>query len=116
VACDGLASDEPAKADAFNAMERWRDPSTVEFRTLLYLRRLFEAAGLGDPEIQRFDVPYLAPELVARSFPENDDRAGLLAQIEASVDGDLMDVGTRRSPEGVRFAFRCAVLSAVKPG
>jgi hypothetical protein len=115
VVCDGLASDEPAKADAFNAMERRRDPSTVEFRTILYLRRLFELAGLGDPEIQRFDVPHVAPELVARSFPENDDRAGLLALIEASVDGDLMGVGARRSPQGVRFAFRCAVLSAVKP-
>lgn len=32
VVCDGLASDEPAKAEAFNAMERRRDPSTVEFR------------------------------------------------------------------------------------
>jgi SAM-dependent methyltransferase len=116
VVCDGLASDEPAKAAAFNAMERRRDPSTIEFRTLLYLRRLFELGGLGDPAIQRFDVPYVATELVARSFPENDDRAGLLALIEASVDGDLMDVGARRSPEGVRFAFRAAVLSAVKPG
>jgi hypothetical protein len=36
--------EEPAKAEAFNAMERRRDPSTVEFRTLPYLRRL----PLGD--------------------------------------------------------------------
>jgi ubiquinone/menaquinone biosynthesis C-methylase UbiE len=28
VVCDGLASEEPAKAEAFNAMERRRDPST----------------------------------------------------------------------------------------
>jgi ubiquinone/menaquinone biosynthesis C-methylase UbiE len=48
VVCDGLASEQPAKAEAFNAMERRRDPSTVEFRTLTYLRRLFEAAGGGD--------------------------------------------------------------------
>jgi len=34
VLCDGLASDDPEKAQAFNAMERRRDPSTVEFRTL----------------------------------------------------------------------------------
>ena len=60
VVCDGLASNESAKAEAFNAMERRRDPSTVEFRTLLYLRRLFEAAGLGDPQVQRFNVPFLS--------------------------------------------------------
>jgi len=115
VLCDGLASEEPDKAEAFNAMERRRDPSTVEFRTLPYLRGLFEAAGLGDPQVQRFDVSYLASDLVARSFPVDNDRAGLLAMIEATVAGDKMDVGAHWTPEGVRFAFRSAVLSAVKP-
>jgi SAM-dependent methyltransferase len=116
VLCDGLASEEPDKAEAFNAMERRRDPSTVEFRTLPYLRGLFEAAGLGDPEVQRFDVSYLASDLVARSFTVDNDRAGLLAMIESTVAGDKMDVGAHWTPEGVRFAFRSAVLSAVKPG
>jgi SAM-dependent methyltransferase len=116
VVCDGLASEEAAKAEAFNAMERRRDPSTVEFRTLPYLRGLFEAAGLGDPQVQRFDVSYLASDLVARSFPVDNDRAGLLAMIESTVAGDKMDVGAHWTPEGVRFAFRSAVLSAVKPG
>jgi SAM-dependent methyltransferase len=116
VVCDGLASDDPAKAEAFNAMERRRDPSTVEFRTLPYLRRLFEAARLGDPHVQRFDLFYLASDLVARSFPVNGDRAGLLAMIEATVEGDKMGAGAHWTPEGVKFAFRSAVLSAVKPG
>jgi SAM-dependent methyltransferase len=116
VVCDGLASDEPAKAEAFNAMERRRDPSTVEFRTLLYLSRLLEAAGLGAPHVQRFDVFYLASDLVARSFPVNGDRAGLLSMIEATVEGDRMGAGVHWTPQGVRFAFRSAVLSAVKPG
>jgi hypothetical protein len=80
------------------------------------LRRLFEAAGLGDPHVQRFDLSYLASDLVARSFPVNNDRAGLLTMIEATVEGDKMDVGAHWTPEGVRFAFRSAVLSAVKPG
>ena len=49
VLCDGLASDDPAKAAAFNRMELHRDPSTVEFRTLGYLVGLFAAAGLPPP-------------------------------------------------------------------
>ena len=44
-----LASDDPAKAAAFNRMELHRDPSTVEFRTLGYLVGLFTAAGLPPP-------------------------------------------------------------------
>lgn len=115
VVCDAFASNDPEKAAALNAMDRIRDPSTVGYRTLPDLRRLFEATGL-EPSVQRFDVSYLAPDFVARSFPLNDDRAGLLATIEASVDGDSMDTGAHWTPEGVRFAFRAAVLSAVKPG
>jgi SAM-dependent methyltransferase len=114
VVCDGMASEDSAKAAAFNAMERRRDPSTTEFRTFTYLRGLFESAGLGDPTVQRFDVPYLASDLIARSFPANDDRPGLLALIEHSIDGDLMEIGAHRTPEGVRFAFRSAVFSATK--
>ena len=116
VLCDVYASDHPAKAAALNAMDRIRDPSTAEHRPLIYLRRLFEATGLGEPKIRLSEVSCLAPDFVARSFPLNDDRAGLLAIIEASVDGDTMDTGAHWTPEGVRFVFRSAVLSAVKPG
>ena len=76
-------------------MDRFRNPSTAEHRPLIFFCRLFEATGLGDPEIVRFEVPFLAPDFVARSFPLNDDRAGLLAMIEASVDGDTMHLGAR---------------------
>ena len=47
VLCDAFASDDPAKAAAFNAMERHRDPSTVEFRPLAFLVGLFAVAGLA---------------------------------------------------------------------
>lgn len=116
VLCDGLASDDSEKAQAFNAMERWRDPSTVEFRTLDYLCRLFVEMGLGEPDIWAFQVAYLAADLVKASFPEGDDRLGLLALIESSVEEDTLGMGAHISPEGLRIAYRSAVLSAVKPG
>lgn len=115
VLCDGLASEDCAKAHAFNAMERRRDPSTVEFRTLPCLRALYLDTGLGEPEIRRFQVPYLASDLVRGSFPEGDDHAGLLALIESSIDGDTLRMGAVRTAAGVRIAYPSAVLSAVKP-
>ena len=114
VMCDAVASDEPARAKAFNEMERWRDPSTVEFRTLGYLQALFDATGLPAPTLTRFQVPYLAHEFVARSFPARDDRAGLLALIERSVEGDLLGMNARRLDDGVHIAFQAVVLTAVK--
>ncbi|MGP8120074.1 MAG: class I SAM-dependent methyltransferase [Xanthobacteraceae bacterium] len=113
VLCDALASDDPAKARAFNAMERLRDPSTVEFRTLNYLRRLFVDSGLGEPVVRMFQVTYRAADLVKGSYPEGDDRAGLLERVEGSVDGDTLGMDARRSGDGVRVSYRSAVLSAV---
>jgi ubiquinone/menaquinone biosynthesis C-methylase UbiE len=116
VLCDGMASADPAKAETFNAMERWRDPSTVEFRTEAYLQRLFVNAGLGEPERRYFQVPYLANDLVAASFPKGGDRDSLAAMFEGSVEGDPLGMGAHRTPDGVKVAFPSVVLSAIKPG
>ena len=116
VLCDGLASDDPDKAAAFNAMERFRDPSTVTFRTLDDLRDLFIGAGLGEPDARLFQVSYLAADLVRGSFPDGDDRDALLKLIEASVDGDTLGMGATKTNDAVRVAYPSAVLSAVKAG
>jgi len=57
VLCDAFASDDPVKAAAFNVMERHRDPSTVEFRTLSFLRALFAEARLPEPMERFYEVP-----------------------------------------------------------
>ena len=113
VLCDAVAADDPCKAAAFNAMERWRDPSTVAFRPLAVLEALFGEHGLELEARQSYQVPYLAHEFVERAFPADGDRAGLLALIESSVDGDLLGMNARRTETGVHFAFQTVVLSAV---
>lgn len=115
VVCDGVASDDPAKAAAFNAMERHRDPSTVEFRTLATLRGLFLDAGLGDPEETFFQVPSERESTITKSFPANDDREHLRRLITDSVNGDLMGLKARRDGDTVHFAYQGVVLTAVKP-
>ena len=114
VLCDAVAADDPAKAAAFNAMECFRDPSTVAFRTLSFLQGLFAAAGLPAPEVRFYDVPVERERLIAASFPAGDDRAALRAMLNAAVEGDPMGVGARRDGDTMRFAYRAAVLVAVK--
>jgi SAM-dependent methyltransferase len=114
VLCDAYCSGEPAKAAAFNAMERFRDPSTVEFRPLMFLRGLFGIAGLPEPEVRFYQVPAERERVVAIAFPVGGDRAGLRAMLDASVDGDTMGVRARRDGETMRFAYPAAVLVAAK--
>jgi ubiquinone/menaquinone biosynthesis C-methylase UbiE len=114
VPCDAFASDDPVKAAAFNVMERHRDPSTVEFRTLSFLRALFAEAQLPEPMERFYEVPAELERLLAMAYPAGDDRAGLRAIIEAAVDGDAMGVGARREGGTVRFEYPAVVLTAVK--
>jgi SAM-dependent methyltransferase len=115
VVCDTLASDEPTKAAALNAMERHRDPSTVEFRPLATHLALFAGAGLPEPQIHRYQVPAERERLIAMSYPAGDDRAGLRAMLDAAVEGDPMGVGAWRDGNTMRFEYSAAVLVAVKP-
>ena len=99
VSADGLASEEPAKAEASTP---WNAAASDHGKFGLCLSaRSLEAAGLGDPQAQRFDVSYLASDLVARSFLAN-DRAGLLAMIESTVAGERWTSGRtgRRKASG----------------
>ncbi len=115
VLCDAVASDDPAKAEAFNRMERHRDPSTVEFRPLAFLHALFADAGLPAPRQRFYQVPVEREAVIARSFPAGDDRALLRAMIDQSVEGDIMGVGARRNGDTVRFAYPAVILVAEKP-
>jgi ubiquinone/menaquinone biosynthesis C-methylase UbiE len=115
VLCDSVASDDPAKAAAFNGMERYRDPSTVEFRTLGFLLSLFGEAGLPSPAMHRFEVPTERDSLVARSFPVNGDRDGLCRMITEAADTDAMGVNARREKDTVVFGYQSVVLVATKP-
>ena len=114
VLCDGLASDDAAKAAAFNRFEAHRDPSPVEFRPLVDLLALFEAAGLPAPAARFFKVPTERELLISMSFPANDDRAALRRMIDGAVDGDTMGVDARRDSDTVRFDYPAVILVAAK--
>ena len=113
VLCDGVAPADPEKAAAFNATERFRDPSTAAFLPLSALLDLFAQATLPAPTIAPFQVAYAIDELVATSFPVNDDRVALRRMIDDLVAEDTLEVGTR--PGGSRFIFPVVVLSVTKP-
>jgi ubiquinone/menaquinone biosynthesis C-methylase UbiE len=115
VLCDGVASDDPAKAAAFNRMESHRDPSTVEFRTLSRLVDLFTTAALPTPAQQFYRVPAERERLIAGSFPANNGRDLLRRMIDESVDGDLFGMEARRDGDTVPLSYSSVVLTSRKP-
>lgn len=115
VLCDGVVSGDPAKADAFNRMELFRDPSTVEFRTLDYLAGLYGRHDLPSPAMEAHRLTVTMNQLVAHAFPENDDREGLHRMIWDSVEGDKLGMLAKRDGDDVQLSYSGVILSAVKP-
>src|SRR5947208_6635331 len=66
---DVEASPDPAKAAAFNRMERLRDPSHVRALPLAELLALFSAVELPAPRTTAYDLRSELEGLLGRSFP-----------------------------------------------
>lgn len=115
VLCDAVASDDADKARAFNHMEKHRDPSTVEFRTLDALKRYFTTAGMPVPTAQFYKVAAERERLIAMSFPVDDNRETLRKIIDESVENDKMGVEASRRGDTVLFAYPSVILAAMKP-
>lgn len=94
---DVVASPDPGRADAFNAMERLRDPSHVRAMPLEELRALFVGAGLGVIETLLYRLDFDVDALVQGSFPAGGDRAGLMKIFRESIATDALGMNTRES-------------------
>ena len=114
VVCDAVASDDPDRARAFNEMERLRDPSTVEFRTLAFFMEMFGKCGMPLPTSSFYKVPVEMEALLKTSFPANNDRDGVRRLLRDAVEGDRMGLNLRTHGDSVRFDYPAAILVSTK--
>jgi SAM-dependent methyltransferase len=112
VVCDLTASDDPAKAQAFHAIEMLRDPSHVRALTLAELAALFPATELPAPSSTFYTLPFELEGLLERSFPRPEDVETIRAAYTASVDGDALGLGAHRKGEEIRAAYSVVILAA----
>jgi len=112
VVADTAVSPDPARAAAFNRMERLRDPSHVRALSLAELAGLFEAAGLPMPAVTRCEVRAEVEGLLSRSFPAPGDADRIRALFEDSLADDALGVGARRFDGAIHFAYPVAILVA----
>lgn len=114
VVCDGVASDDRAKADAFNAFERVRDPSTVRFLTLRELRDLLPAAGLSIATEESYRVPAELERLMRSSFPAPADEQVVRQAIIDSIEHDTLGLAAQRINGKITFSYSAVILAAQK--
>jgi SAM-dependent methyltransferase len=106
---------EASRAEAFNAMERLRDPSHVRALPVEELVDLFTRAGLGTPEVEICRLAGELDDLLGRSFPVSGDERRIREMFTASIEDDALGMSVARRAGQIVYAFRVAVLAAGVP-
>jgi ubiquinone/menaquinone biosynthesis C-methylase UbiE len=106
---------EPATADAFNAMERLRDPSHTKALSPPEFEALFASAGLISPRYRRELLPYELENLLARSFPEPGNADRIRHLFRESLKEDRLGVSPVASGDDIRFLMPTMIFAATAP-
>jgi ubiquinone/menaquinone biosynthesis C-methylase UbiE len=115
IVVDDYASEDPAKAAAFNQLEKLRDPSHSRCLTLRELKGNFSAAGLPEPDPTFYELRGDVPSLLARSFPNPGDDVKIIEMFKASAADDRLGVPVRRDRDEIYYAYPVAILAATRP-
>ena len=115
VVVDDYASEDPAKAAAFNHLEKLRDPSHSRCLTLTELKGFFGAVGLPDPDASFYELRGDVPSLLARSFPNPGDDVKIIEMFKASAADNRLGVPVRLDRDEIYYAYPVAILAASRP-
>ena len=101
------------KADTFNRMERFRDPSHVRALPIEEHLGLYRKVGLPEPRVTWYRLEGDMEGLIKRSFPNPGDDEKIRQMFRASlVDGDSLGIQARREGDLINYGFPVAVLVA----
>ena len=109
-----VADSAPAadKVDAFNAMEKLRDPSHTRALPVEELTALFASAGLEHPRVDRWQMDGELDALLARSFPLPGDDARVRDMFRESLEDDALGLAPRVEDGRIVYAFPMVLVAA----
>jgi ubiquinone/menaquinone biosynthesis C-methylase UbiE len=104
-----------AKADAFNAMEKLRDPSHTRALPVEDMTTLFVQAGLPEPRVERTRLALELEEFLSRSYPKEGDEARIRAMFDRALTEDAMDLQPMRDGAAIRFSVPVGIFAVLVP-
>ncbi len=100
----------PQQAEAYNRMEKLRDPSHVRALALEELTKLFDDAGLQNVKTQLYRHEYGLEEILQRSFPNPGDSDRIRQIFAEDLGVDRLGVGAYRKEGNIHFAFPVVIV------
>jgi ubiquinone/menaquinone biosynthesis C-methylase UbiE len=103
-----------AMQDAFNQMEKLRDPSHFKALTLSELLDLHASAGLRLLRSEACKLEMEVESLLAASFPRAGDAERIRAMFEEDLAKGSLGLGTHRRDSLLHFAYPIAIILSQK--
>jgi SAM-dependent methyltransferase len=114
VAVIDVFTSSPEQAEAYNRVEKLRDPSHVRALPLEELTGLCHDAGLRDVKTAFYKLDVPLEELLARSFPNPGDADRIRQTFAADIGVDRLGVGAYRRDGAIHFTFPIVVIVGLK--
>ncbi|MGH7934382.1 MAG: class I SAM-dependent methyltransferase [Candidatus Binataceae bacterium] len=104
VIVDMLASEDPARADYHNAVERLCDPSHARALPASEFERIFAHQDFEVTFKQTRKTSYRLEDWIAHGAPSAENTAKIFAMMEASIDDDKSALDVRREQGTIWFS------------
>lgn len=111
---DLCVSEDERKAENFNRMEKYRDPSHVRALPLSELRTMYMSVGLSAPYVSFYQMDVRLDHLLKASFPNPGDAIAVEALVRESLETDSLGVNTRLKDGKLVFSYPIALLACTK--
>jgi ubiquinone/menaquinone biosynthesis C-methylase UbiE len=105
----------PEKADAYNHMEKLRDPSHTRALTYPEMAAIIGASGLINVQTGHYKVEMELEKQLGASFPHPGDADRIRRLFEADLGVDDLGVGAHRRGGEIYFAYPVLVVVGEKP-
>ena len=104
----------PEQAEAYNRMEKLRDPSHVRALALEELTALLTQARLRDVRTQLYKHEVELEQVLQRSFPNPGDADTIRQMFAEDLGVDRLGVGAHRREGTIHYAYPIAVVVGQK--
>ena len=115
VAVVDVFTTRPEQAQAFNGMERLRDPSHVRAMSLEELTGLLREAGLQKVRRQFYKHEFGLEQVLNGSFPAPGDADTIRQLFVDDLGVNRLGLGICRREGSIRFAYPIVMLVGYKP-
>jgi SAM-dependent methyltransferase len=114
VAVIDVFTSSPEQAEAYNRVEKLRDPSHVRALPLEELTGLCHDGGLRDVRTAFFKLEMALETLLVASFPNPGDAERIRQTFADDIGVDRLGVRAHRREGTIRFAFPIVVIAGLK--